>query len=216
LFTNILIYIFLPPLMLLFWTVSFGVVEHSKDTAGWISVNAALTTLFYVVLIKHTIGLLFVFLGLLQMLGSCIIVFGRLDGSIGSVAYKITDTHGCLPFNGTAYLEQGARSGAFKTVQVVEWSVAFLIMFSMVPIGLCLRRCINDNDDEYGLVKLIISGVWAVTYLPVLIYEIVVATKGRPVVMSGNCMLVELDPKLGFLDSRIDTWWKALVSLVGL
>jgi hypothetical protein len=45
-------------------------------------------------------------------------------------------------------------------------------------------------------------------WLPVLIYEIHVAVSGTPVVFSGNCMLVELNPKWGFLDSEIETYWK--------
>ena len=52
-------------------------------------------------------------------------------------------------------------------------------------------------------------------YVPVLVYEIVIASLGRPVVISGNCMLVELDPKFGFLDFEIETWWKVLTGITG-
>lgn len=52
--------------------------------------------------------------------------------------------------------------------------------------------------------------------IPLLIYECVIATKGMPVVISGDCMLVELDPRWGFLDSEIETFWKALVGIGGL
>lgn len=48
------------------------------------------------------------------------------------------------------------------------------------------------------------------------LYEVAVALRGIPVVLSGNCMLVELSPKLGFWDAPIDPWWKVLVQLVGL
>lgn len=52
-------------------------------------------------------------------------------------------------------------------------------------------------------------------FFPILVYEFVIAGKGRPVVISGNCMLVELDPKLGFLDAEIESWWKALSGITG-
>lgn len=63
---------------------------------------------------------------------------------------------------------------------------------------------------------------WVVTFctfllsFPLLVYEVDVATRGRLVFMSGDCMLVELDPRLGFLVSEIDDWWKSLVGIAGL
>ena len=53
-------------------------------------------------------------------------------------------------------------------------------------------------------------------YIPVIVYEAVIANKGAPVVISGNCMLIELDPRFGFLDSEIEAWWKVLVGFGGL
>jgi hypothetical protein len=48
-----------------------------------------------------------------------------------------------------------------------------------------------------------------------LIFAAVVATKGTPMVVSGNCLLVELSPRKGFLDSEIRTRWKAFSSFMG-
>ena len=53
-------------------------------------------------------------------------------------------------------------------------------------------------------------------YIPILTYEIIIARAGSPVAISGNCMLVELDPRYGFLDSEIASYWKTLTSLTGL
>jgi hypothetical protein len=47
-------------------------------------------------------------------------------------------------------------------------------------------------------------------------YEAAIATKGVPVIMAGNCMLVELNLRLGFLNSDIDGWWKTSVGIKGL
>jgi hypothetical protein len=55
-----------------------------------------------------------------------------------------------------------------------------------------------------------------VLYLPEIIYEGVIAGKGTPVVISGDCMLIELNPKWGFLDSEIENWWKATELITGL
>jgi hypothetical protein len=61
----------------------------------------------------------------------------------------------------------------------------------------------------FGVASLLMSA-------PLLIYQIDLAVKGTPVVLSGNCMLVELSPRVGFLDAPIDAWWKAVVQWVGL
>jgi hypothetical protein len=41
------------------------------------------------------------------------------------------------------------------------------------------------------------------------------ARDGSSVAISGDCMLVEVDPRYGFLDSDISTYWKTLTSLTG-
>jgi hypothetical protein len=53
-------------------------------------------------------------------------------------------------------------------------------------------------------------------WLPILLYQVHIAVLGTPVVISGNCMLVELNPRLGFYDTDIEDYWKALVSLTGM
>jgi hypothetical protein len=61
--------------------------------------------------------------------------------------------------------------------------------------------------------------IGAITSAPVLYemaYLIVVAVRGNPVVISGNCMLVELNPRLGFYDIRVGGFWKFLMSTTGL
>jgi hypothetical protein len=63
--------------------------------------------------------------------------------------------------------------------------------------------------------RAILAAILMFIYVPVLVYEVLIAVKGTPVVISGNCMLVELDPRFGFYDSEIDTWWKLLISLGG-
>jgi len=55
----------------------------------------------------------------------------------------------------------------------------------------------------------------AVFILVELIYSCVIVTRGRPMIVSGNYLLVELDPRLGFYDSVIPADWKAITSFMG-
>jgi hypothetical protein len=104
-------------------------------------------------------------------------------------------------------LEKGARSDVFRTIQTVQINYSAVVFI----ILLCAFKGKHSEAQKvvFALCTILIS-------FPLLVYEAVIATKGRPVVMSGNCMLVELDPRLGFLDSQIDNWWKALVGITGL
>jgi len=139
----------------------------------------------------------------------------------GSVAYRVTDTHGCIPFDGIGYLEKGARAHAFTLIiffQVIYSCYASLFQLcAYAPTG-GNSSGEENSEEESGLMgrKAVFAFHTIVISSILLIYEAVIATKGRPVVISGNCMLVELDPRLGFLDSEIDGWWKALVGMTGL
>jgi len=85
----------------------------------------------------------------------------------------------------------------------------------MFIVGLYLWTSHHDID-RYSRMRTCFAIGTIVLSVPLLCYEVAIATQGRPVVISGNCMLVELDPRLGFLDSEIDNWWKVLVGLNGL
>ena len=126
---------------------------------------------------------------------------------LGSVAYRITEFHGCVPRNSTTYLEKGARSDVFRTIQTVQINCSAVVFI----ILLCAFKGKHSEVQ-----KVVFAPCTILISFPLLVYEAVIATKGRPVVMSGNCMLVELDPRLGFLDSQIDNWWKTLVGITGL
>lgn len=55
----------------------------------------------------------------------------------------------------------------------------------------------------------------ALPALAELIMTAIVATKGTPIVVSGNCLLVELNPSKGFLDSPVSTRWKVFAYFMG-
>jgi hypothetical protein len=143
---------------------------------------------------------------LLEVIGSLAVIIPRWE-HVGSIAYMITHSNGCIPFNGTAYLEQGTRSEAFRIIQTAEVAfgdISFSLAFRMADLGV--------------FTELVMA--WAallmVLYLPEIMYEGVIAGKGTPVIISGDCMLVELNPRWGFLDSDIENWWKAVDFITGL
>ena len=49
---------------------------------------------------------------------------------------------------------------------------------------------------------------------PLLLYGFIIAARRMPVAVLGDCMLVEVSPKLGFLDSKVDLWWRVLSGAV--
>ena len=136
----------------------------------------------------------------------------RWASSFGSVAYNIIDTNG---YDGVDYLMKGARFRAFAIIQTVQSTCVSLLYFG--GDGDC--ECGDwegegDVEGEFG--KVLKAILVAIVFLPIIYYEIIIATKGSPVVMSGNCIFVELDPKLGFFDTEISNSWKTLVGITGL
>ena len=157
----------------------------------------------------------------------------------GALAYDITDSNGCTPRGGLSFLQRGARSRIFSIVQLAQAAYSVAVMVAMVPFALRRgKRMVKEMMLDTGISNPIAFGrlmnhLVAVrgaarfmqTYLPVAtlaagvplaIYGGVIATRGVPVVISGDCMLVELSPRFGFLDSsEIDLWWRVLVGAVG-
>ena len=181
------------PILFVAWTVSWGLIQASKTNAGWISVlgwSSWLSLSFEGWWPFTILPLLF------QFAASFGIITQRWRGSVGAVAYKIVDLHGCTPSEGLSYLEQGARSRRYRIFQTVAFSYTFLCGISQ-----------HDRKSFPGLLIIIA--------LAELIMDAVVAGSGTPIVVSGNCLLVELSPRLGFLDSGVSTGWEALSSFMG-
>jgi hypothetical protein len=205
------------------WLMTLGTSReyYETDEGGLYglrhSVNTRRQTLIIVFGgIGSVMAFLSMILGYLQICLAAAIVGQRQDAmsGFGTVGYNITNMHGCQPWNSNGsvvYLEQGARSHTFKIIQMVQLNYSCLVfVISFLMMG----------KDEPGNTSYKQKAVYALCTIllsfPLFIYEAIIATKGTPVVISGNCMLVELDPRLGFLDSEIDNWWKALVGITGL
>ena len=222
----------IPALASLSWIASFGIVEHSKNTAGWISATIWVTSFSVALsnLQRDSILATFICIALLQWILSLVVIIQRWIGSIGSVVYEISDNFGCTPVGGDfSYLQGGARSRAFRIVQTVCWVWMTYVMWMVwMSANHRMKRDPNNRSDYFevgalsgwpaspNVVKLFIAATTLWIVIPAMIYEIVIATLGRPVVVSGNCMLVEADPKFGFLDMDVEAYWKVLVGLTGL
>jgi len=225
------------------WTIQFAKIQQSRPTGGWLSALAFMTITVLVptpmnLLTKRRGQVMMVAIFLVstfQFVGSIIVLVQRWKGTVGTIAYSIANVNGCVPYNGLEYLQQGVRAKDFRIIQVAElgWQMIYGLIgiFIFVP---CYLKTFPDDDsnsdrEEEEMIAIDaqwpkwmkrIRGISAVMnlliYIPVLVYEIVIATKGMPVVISGSCMLVELDPKLGFYNSQIEAWWKALTGLAGM
>ncbi|KFY24374.1 hypothetical protein V493_05285 [Pseudogymnoascus sp. VKM F-4281 (FW-2241)] len=185
--------LFLSPFLFVAWVVAFGMTQASFRTGGWMSVLgwAMWFDLSQFYSVFAAIPLIF------QYPASLALVIQRWHSDLGRVAYEVTNLNGCTPYQGLDYLQQGARFGQFRIMQTVTFSVATL--FGVSSIG---------NPSQ-------MAPAMALPALGELIMTAIVASKGTPMVVSGNCLLVELSPNKGFLDSSISTRWKAFASFMG-
>lgn len=186
----------LSPFLFIMWTVSFGLAQHQIETAGWLSVMGWVLwfDLYHMFLGPFALPML-----LFQWVASFAVIVQRWTSRFGDIAYQINHLQGCIPVDGLGYLQQGARAHSFRVFQSVTFPIAtlFMILYSQVEDG--------EGFTEFLVLPALVE----------LIYTAVVASKGTPMVVSGNCLLVELSPRVGFLDSNISTRWKAFSSFMG-
>jgi hypothetical protein len=181
------------PFLFVAWVVAFGMTESSPKTGGWMSVLG--WAMWFDLVQFYSV---FAFIPLIfQWPASLALTIQRWHGGLGLVAYQVTNLKGCTPYQGLDFLQQGARSHQFRILQTVTFSVSTL--FGVMSLG---------NPDQMG-------GAMALPALAELIMTAVVASRGTPMVVSGNCLLVELNPRRGFLDSSISTRWKSFASFMG-
>ena len=205
----------LPGIVDVAWTTAFAFIEHDKATGGWLSVIDGSTSCILMLWAQQTgnpgIGGILALFWVFQTGAEIAVLVQRWKGYVGTIAYMINDSNGCTPYNGFQYLEQGARSRAFRIIQTAEYLYSGLVI-----TGVYLAGASGEVGNSHMKLKAGAGLGLLVMYIPVIIYESIIAVKGKPVVISGNCMLVELDPRFGFLDSEIQVWWKFLVGLAGM
>lgn len=201
------------------WIYTFARIEIEKAEGGWLSILGGFNLLFFLAgqafagsnrdMTRFQSVLIYILMPfvVLEVASSLAVIIQRWNGTVGSIAYEITDLNGCIPFNGTSYLEKGARSTAFKIIQSVE------VVFVDLSFSLAFRMADSDQD---GALVMSWAALLIVLYVPEITYEAIIARKGTPVVISGDCMLVELNPRWGFIDSDIENWWKAAELITGL
>jgi hypothetical protein len=196
------------------WTVSFILTEVYTDKAGWTSVVAwgfPLWIGLQMVKRKYSSGYCIVVFTAFQWGASLTTIIQRWKGTIGTIAYIITDSHSCQPHSSFSFLTAGIRTRAFKIMQTTNFAYATM----MIPI---LIGAVFDGKDHAGYASRYVVSLF-ITCGPVvyeIIYMALIASKGTPVVISGNCMLVELSPRFGYFDSEIVFHWKLLMAITGL
>lgn len=234
-FGGFLFVVLIPFIVVVHWTVSYFEAKDEGPTGGWVSMN-------FVPGITLCLGLgLYLYdhwksksiykygaaVLLLPALALMLIQFGGTGGlvtarnefygiDISTLAYNITDANGCTSYNGSfSYLEQGTRYSAFQTIQAVEfwWSLGCLFVLFLTSIVFMAKEY---KQSVWRYWSIVFAYINIVIIIPVFFYEVYVAVAGTPVVISGDCMLVELNPNVGFMDSTIDPVWKYLVTVTGL
>jgi hypothetical protein len=193
-------YLLAPPCFIA-WIISFAQIQNSgKPSGGWISVLGWTTWLCLAGDVRGQFAWPPLIIALFQWVSSLAIIIQRWKRSVGSVAYEIVNTNGCTPYDGLSFLESGVRSRAYRIFQTTSFAC-----------GTFVCPFLLGQEDIAGSVN---TGMCVIAFAE-LVYSCVVATKGMPMVVSGNCLLVELNPRLGYLDSSISTSWKALSGFMG-
>lgn len=181
------------------WLISFAFVEAEKATGGWISVMLSVTAavLFWTAISVRS-QLILLLVGLFLTVASWAVIIQRWNGDIGTVAYEITNSHGCEPYDGFQYLQQGVRSRAFTIIQTVEAAFVLVVIIIVRVVQVVQVRYARHLGPRHGFLQYASGGLLLQIYGSVIAYEGLIATKGAPIVISGNCMLVELNPRFGF------------------
>jgi hypothetical protein len=165
------------------WTIGFAILEREKFTGGWISVEDGATTAIFIAwafsIESYTIALLLSLFGAFQGMGALVIIIQRWKKEIGTIAYMVVDTNGCTPYNGLGYLEQGARAQNFRILQLVEY------LYSGIVINVVWLSTISSGNVDHREMKMYAAVGMMFIFIPVVVYEAIIAVKGTPVVISG-------------------------------
>ncbi|KAF3938668.1 hypothetical protein ABW19_dt0206070 [Dactylella cylindrospora] len=119
---------------------------------------------------------------------------------LGKTAYVINDWVDCTPSEDWGSLGRGVRSNQFRILQTVTWSIASLAVIQS-------WRLPGKIADVASIASMLAFAEF--------VFTIYVAMRGTPMVVSGNCLLVEQSPALGFLDSSVPGTWKRIGSIMG-
>ena len=146
--------------------------------------------------------------------GSLYLIIARFGGFIGTVAYKIISLNGCsAPDPNDRNFIGGIRGMGLLAGQIG--------LFVGISIFSLLRWCPETSFGSRPGIKTKWL-LWTYVVTLVVYWSVITALcinlgrLGSPYVVSGNCILVELDPRLSFYDSIIPTYWKVLMAFFGL
>jgi hypothetical protein len=145
--------------------------------------------------------------------GGLYFIIGRLHGSIGAIAYHITNLNGCeLAVSPTdPALVGGHYAKQYRIMQVVNFIV--VSMYMVLDFVLVRKKL---GVVALTLVIVPIGIAYLVEFL-ILNFETSTNSKNPPVLLSGSCALVELNPtKYGYYDSEIAVYWKVFMTVLGI
>lgn len=220
---------------LIIWIAGFAISQRRGTRGGWISV-----TIWSIFSLGSLLSIPGAILFTFYWIASLLHLIWRWNGAIGSVAYLITDLRGCTPHDGLEFLQAGRRGRPFRIFQVVLFVAATVDAMVKVwrvvrswgssvkarESAIKARGSARDNqgstrkdlesarkDQDIARkdqVKVHHYNLIGYVSFALLVYVCYVGNAGTPLVVSGDCLLVEANPRYGFLDSTIGTTWKAL------
>jgi hypothetical protein len=128
-----------------FWYTSFIVAEVQYTTAGWVSASFTATGALLLPVamwwdksnrFKYFIPLVLTLSMIAEIVAILVIVIQRCAPGVtfGSVAYSIINTHGCTPIGSISFLERGARSRVFQSIQIGQVVYSVIILFVGYPV----------------------------------------------------------------------------------
>lgn len=118
----------------------------------------------------------------------------------------------CIPYNNDfGFLIGGVRSRAFRIMQTTNfvWATVYGSI-SLIDMFSGFENIVHRPSDLVGEYQRhrVFMGFMVTFFLAFtkITYLSLIASKGAPVAISGSCMLVELDPHLGFFDAEISQY----------
>jgi hypothetical protein len=199
---------------------TFGIVLANPSEAGWPSILqwVNLGVLAYITLGDEEnkgLDLLRIalrFLVVFEYGATLYLLIGRSAGSVGNVAYKIINLNGCTL--ATSTYDPNFVGGWFRgPVLTIQW-----VNFVLATVTAIASTCMSWKHNlrlKYG--------VFFFSFISLFLSEFFVfVVKGSnygygvPFFLSGDCALIEPDPRDAYYNSEIEAYWKAFMTILGV
>jgi hypothetical protein len=199
------------------WLATFGIVLANPSEAGWPSILqwVHLGVLAYITLgdeENNGLDLLRIalrFLVVFEYGATLYLLIGRSAGSVGNVAYKITNLNGCTL--ATSMSDPNFVGGWLRgPVLAIQW-----VNFVLATVTAIVSTCMSWEHNLRVKYQVFFFFFISLCLSEILVF-VVKGSNGVPFFLSGDCALIELDPRAAYYNSEIDAYWKAFMTILGV